>query len=80
MEGQDAGVDAEQCIPTQHFHIPVFEVKGVMVVGSIGDSSSEVSATVKSERLAMLMDGDWVAGVTAAVSASGAATGSSGGG
>ena len=33
-------------------------------VGSMEVSSSEVSAIVKSDRVAMLMDGDWVAGVT----------------
>ena len=33
---------------------------GVMTVGSVGDSSSEVSAMVKSERAAVFMDGDWV--------------------
>ena len=33
-----------------------------MVVGSTGDSSSEVSPIVKSDRLAMLMDGDCTVG------------------
>ena len=66
MEKEDAGVDAER-VPAQHFHIPVLEAGGVMgsPVGSIGDSSSEVSVIGKSERLAMFMDGDWVAGAGA---------------
>ena len=32
-------------------------------MGSTGDSSSEVSAMVKSDKVAMLTDGDWVTGV-----------------
>ena len=49
-------------------------------MGSTGDPSSEVSAIVKSDRVAMLMDGDWMTGVTRIVSGSGAASGSGGGG
>ena len=30
MEREDAGVDTEQRIPAQHFHIPILEVEGVM--------------------------------------------------
>ena len=48
MEGQDGGVYAEQCIPTQHFHVAVIEVEsavvgygrgvdGKLVIGSIRD-------------------------------------------
>ena len=51
-----------------------------MVVGSIGDSSSEPSATVKSDRVETLRDGDWVTGDVGEVSASEVVTGSSGGG
>ena len=43
-------------------------------MGSTGGSSSEVSAMVKSDKVAMLTDGDWVTGV---VSVSEAVTGSS---
>ena len=53
---------------------------GDMTVGSVGDSSSEMSATVKSERVAMLIDGDWVTGVAGIGSVSGEVTGSTGGG
>ena len=38
------------------------------IVGSMGDSSSEVSAIAKSDRAAMLMYGDWVAGDAGVVS------------
>ena len=51
------------------------------MVGSMGDSSSDGSAMVKSDRVAMLMDGDCVAGVTedvGIVSGSGAAADSCG--
>ena len=48
MEGQSAGVDAEERIPAQHFHIPVFKVESAMrnhggrvdgefVIGSVRD-------------------------------------------
>ena len=30
VEGQDAGVDTEQCVSAQYFHVPVLEVKGLM--------------------------------------------------
>ena len=30
MEREDAGVDAEQRVPTQHFHTPIIEVESVM--------------------------------------------------
>ena len=50
---------------------------GVMMLGSVRDSSSEVSAMVKSDKLATLIDGDWVTGGIALVP--GAMTGSSGG-
>jgi len=30
MKGKNAGGDAEERVPTQHFHIPVLEVKGVV--------------------------------------------------
>jgi len=53
---------------------------GDMVVGSLGDSSSEASAIVKSDRVEMLMDGDWVMVDVGTVSVSEAVTGSSGGG
>ena len=49
-------------------------------MGSRGISSSKTSATVKSEKVAMLMDGDCRTGDSGAVSASGMITGSSGGG
>ena len=49
---------------------------GVMGVGSVGGSSSEVSAIVKSERVEMLMVGDWVMGDAGISSVSGAVTGS----
>ena len=45
-------------------------------MGSTGDPSSEVSGMVKSDKVAMLTDGDWV---TEVVSVSGAVTDSSGG-
>ena len=51
-------------------------------VGLMGDSSSDGSAMVKSDRVAMLIDGDCVMGVmedAGIVSVSGAATDSSGG-
>ena len=51
-------------------------------VESTGDSSSDASAMVKSDRVAMLMDGDCVIGVmegAGIVSVSGAVTDSSGG-
>ena len=32
------------------------------MVGSMGESSSEVSTIVKSDRVAMLSDGEWVTG------------------
>ena len=51
---------------------------GVTAAGSTDDSSSGVSAMVKSERVAMLMDGDCVAGDSGAVSVSGARAGSVG--
>ena len=35
----------------------------VTVMGSTGDPSSEVSGMVKSDKVAMLTDGDWVTGV-----------------
>ena len=31
MEGQDAGVDTEQGVPAQHFHVAVGEVESVVV-------------------------------------------------
>ena len=31
MEGQNAGVNTEEGIPTQHFDVPIFEVECVMV-------------------------------------------------
>jgi len=48
VEGQDAGVDPEQCVPAQYFHVSVFEVEGIVggygrgvdgkfVIGSICD-------------------------------------------
>ena len=43
-----------------------------MVVGSMGDSSSEVSAMVKSDREETLIDGDWVMGDAGTASVSGA--------
>ena len=46
---------------------------------STGDSSSEVSAMVKSDKVAMLMDGDCVAVDPGVVSVSGAVAVSSGG-
>jgi len=49
-----------------------------MAVGSMGGSSSEVSATVKSDRLVMLMDGECWTGDPGIVPVSGVATGSSG--
>ena len=48
-------------------------------MGSMGDSSSEISAAVNSDRVAMVMDGDWVTGVTGSGCVSGAVTDSSGG-
>ena len=52
----------------------------VMTVGSMGESSSEISAMVKSDRVETLMDGDWGTGDAGTVSISGAVTDSSGGG
>ena len=49
---------------------------GVIVVGSVGGSSSEVSAIVKSEKVEMLMVGDCVTGDAEIASVSGAVTGS----
>ena len=48
MEGQDAGVDTEQGVPTQHLHVAVLEVEsgvggygrgvdGRLVVGNVCD-------------------------------------------
>ena len=54
------------------------ETSGTVV--SIGDPSSEVSAIVKSDRVAILMDGDWVTGGAGTVSVSGMVTDSGGGG
>ena len=53
---------------------------GVIAVGSTGDPLSEVSATVKSERVPMLMDGDLVTGVAGTGSVSGVVIGSTRGG
>ena len=47
---------------------------GVITVELMGDLSSEVSAMVKSDKLAMLIDGDWVTGDPETISVSGAAT------
>jgi len=47
-----------------------------MAVESIGASSSSVSAFVKSDKLAILMDGDWVKGGSGTVSGFGVAAGS----
>ena len=47
---------------------------GVMTVRLVGDSTSEVSARVKSERVAMLMDGEWVSGIVETGSISGVVT------
>ena len=52
---------------------------GVKVIGSTGGSSSEVSARVKSDKVAMLKDGDWVAVDPGVVSVSRAVADSSGG-
>ena len=52
------------------------EVSAMVV--SVGGSSSEASAIVKSDRVAILMDGDRVAGDVGIVSVSGMNTGSSG--
>jgi hypothetical protein len=30
VEGQDGGVDTEEYVPAQHFHVPVVEVEGLM--------------------------------------------------
>ena len=49
-----------------------------MPVELVGDSSSKGSATVKSDREEMLIDGDWVTGDEGMVSVSGTVTGSSG--
>ena len=54
------------------------EVSGMVV--SMGGSSSEVSAIVKSDRVAMLIDGDRMRGDPGIVSVSGMTAGSSGGG
>ena len=48
-------------------------------MGSMGKSSSDVSATVKSDRVEILIDGDCVAGGVGTVSASGSVGDSSGG-
>jgi len=53
---------------------------GVMTVGSSGDSSSKVSVVVKSDRVAMLMDGDCGADDPGFVAVSGVITGSRGAG
>ena len=45
---------------------------------SMEDSSSEISATVNSDRVEMLMDGDWVTGVAGIGCVSGVVTGSGG--
>ena len=50
-----------------------------MAAGSRGGSSSEVSATVKSERVAMLIDGECGTGDSGLASFSGGMNGSSGG-
>jgi hypothetical protein len=36
VEGQDAGVDTEQCILVQRFHVPVLEVEGLVQGGDRG--------------------------------------------
>jgi len=51
-----------------------------MTVGSRGDSLSEVSAIVKSDRVEMLMDGECAVRDPGAVSVSGVAVDSGGGG
>jgi len=30
MEGKNAGVDTEQCVPTRHFDVPVLKIEGFM--------------------------------------------------
>jgi len=30
MEGQSADGNAEECVPAQHFHVPILEVEGLM--------------------------------------------------
>lgn len=30
MEGKNAGVDAEEGVPTQYFNVPVLDIEGVM--------------------------------------------------
>lgn len=49
-------------------------------MGSTGDSSSEVSAIVMSDRVEMLTEGDWVAGDVRTISGSEIVTDSSGDG
>ena len=60
-------MDTKQCVSTlQHFGVPIFEVEHVVWgygCGVCGDPSSELSATVKSERVPMVMDGDLVTGI-----------------
>ena len=48
-------------------------------MGSMGDSSSKISAASKSDRVVMLMDGEWVAGGEGVVSVPGTVTDSGGG-
>ena len=75
-------MDTEECVPTQHFHIPVLEVEGLMpnryrwVNGRLvgrgtrncgvdgGSPSNVLSGIAKSGRVAMLMGGDRVTGLT----------------
>ena len=62
---------------TSTFPSSKFKVSwGITAAGSVGGSSSEVSAIVKSEKVEMLMVGDWVTGDAGIASVSGAVTGS----
>ena len=61
MEGQDDGVDTEECVSAQHFRVPVLEVEGFMwgcgrgvrwklVIGSVCDGGVDGRFVVRGIR------------------------------
>ena len=71
MEGHGAGVNTEQCIPAQRFHVSVLDVEGVMknhrwgvdwrfVIRGICDGEVGETGDVYGWRLSSGSRGDWV--------------------
>ena len=72
MEGQDCGVDTEEGIPTQHFHVTIFEVEGLMrdhrcrverkvVIGGIRDRGGDrrlVIGSIRDRKIGESSDAD----------------------